>query len=250
MDVYAYFLNRRENNRMSKPKVFVASSVEGLSAAYCIQTNLQYDCDCTVWPQGVFQLSTSPLDSLTEQLGRSDFSIFVFTPDDDLSMRGDTEKTVRDNVLFELGLFCGRLGKQRCFVVTPDATSMHIPSDLTGLTPATYSSQRDADEMHASLGPACHQIRQTMKKLGRLRPDTPAQKIPVNDADSYDDGDKELLIADWLDMATPDVAYKFTDVDEELKLDRGTSKRLLRGISEKRRHPRITEESTQFFKLG
>lgn len=234
---------------MSKPKVFIASSVEGLSVAYHIQTNLAHDCDCTVWPQGVFQLSTSPLDSLTEQLDRSDFAIFVFTPEDEIKMRGNFERTVRDNVLFELGLFCGRLGKLRCFIVSPDAPEMHIPSDLIGLSPATYSSTRAVDEMAATLGPACHQIRLAMKKLGRLKPEIAAQKIPVSEADSYDDDDKLILLGDWMNTATLDFAYKFFDVDDELKLDRGTTKRLLPIVVRKFFPTKISQESNHFFTL-
>lgn len=234
---------------MTKVKTFIASSVEGLNIGYHIQTNLAHDCDCTVWPQGVFQLSKSPLDSLTDQLERSDFAIFVFSPEDELKMRGNTEKAVRDNVLFEMGLFCGRLGKHRCFIVSPDAPEMHIPSDLIGVTPATYSSKRDINEMAATLGPACHQIRLAMKKLGRLNQELPAQKIPVSVADSYDDEDKLILLSDWVSTAIPDCPYKFFDVDDELKLDRGTTKRLLEVAIAKREFVYIAQTSNHFFTL-
>src|SRR6185369_15374111 len=96
-----------------KPKTFIGSSVEGLSVAYAVQQNLQYQSEVTVWDQGIFHLSTSALDSLTEVLDRSDFGVFVFTPDDILNIRGEENRAVRDNVLFELGLFIGRLGKLR-----------------------------------------------------------------------------------------------------------------------------------------
>lgn len=235
---------------MNKPKVFIASSVEGLSIAYSMQTNLQHDADCTVWSQGIFELSTSPIDSLVATLDSSDFAIFVFSADDEVHMRGQSANAVRDNVLFELGLFVGRLGKVRCFIVAPDAPKMHVASDLVGVTPATYSSARDQGELSATLGPACHQIRLAMKRLGRVRPESAPGHIPARETDDYDDDDKEILLADWLNTADTASAYKFEDVDKKLKLDRGTALRLLPKVVQETGFFTIAKSSKNFFTLA
>lgn len=212
-----------------KPKVFVASSVEGLDIAYPLQVNLQHDADITVWSQGVFSLSVTPLDSITEALNSSDFGIFVFSPDDETKMRGNLSDTVRDNVIFELGLFIGKLGKRRCFIVMPDNINFHIPTDLVGVTPAKYSGKRDRSEIAAALGPACHEIRQAMKLQGlHNEPDVTHQKIPANDHDNYDENDKIALLEAWLtNEAADDTAIKYIDVDNHLKLELGSTKKLL-----------------------
>ena len=212
-----------------KPKVFVASSVEGLDIAFPLQVNLQHDADITVWSQGVFSLSVTPLDSITEALNASDFGIFVFSPDDETKMRGNVTDTVRDNVIFELGLFIGKLGKRRCFIVMPDNIDFHIPTDLVGVTPAKYSGERDKSEVAAALGPACHEIRQAMKLQGKhSEPEPVHQKLPANDHDNYDENDKIALLEAWLtNEATEDTAIKYIDVDNDLKLELGSTKKLL-----------------------
>ncbi|WP_370980203.1 TIR domain-containing protein [Agaribacterium sp. ZY112] len=212
-----------------KPKVFVASSVEGLDIAYPLQVNLQHDADITIWSQGVFSLSITPLDSITEALASSDFGIFVFSPDDETKMRGSVSDTVRDNVLFELGLFIGKLGKRRCFIVMPDNIDIHVPSDLVGVSPAKYSGEREKSEIAAALGPACHEIRQAMKLQGLYKePITESKKIPANDHDNFDDNDKLVLLESWLHNEAPEgEAIKYTDIDNQLKLELGSAKKLL-----------------------
>jgi len=71
-------------------------------------------------------------------------------------MRGKDNGAVRDNVLFELGLFIGRLGKDRNFIILPKGyeENLHRPTDLLGLTPALYEPNRQDENLQAALGPA------------------------------------------------------------------------------------------------
>jgi tetratricopeptide (TPR) repeat protein len=148
-----------------KPKIFIGSSVEGLSVAYAIQQNLTHDAEPTVWDQGIFDLSKTTMESLTKAVDESDFGVFVFSPDDITKMRGSDRNTVRDNVIFEFGLFTGKLGKDRVFFVRPDRHDLHLPTDLLGITPGIYNPNREDGRLQAATGPACNQIREAMKKL-------------------------------------------------------------------------------------
>jgi predicted nucleotide-binding protein len=67
---------------------------------------------------------------LVGALNGSDFGVFVFPPDDVVRMRKKEHQAIRDNVIFELGLFIGRLGRERNFIVMPRGTDkLHIPSE-------------------------------------------------------------------------------------------------------------------------
>jgi Flp pilus assembly protein TadD len=153
---------------MPKPRIFIGSSAESLDVAYAAQGALEHDVEATVWPQGVFRLSRSTLENLTNIVEEMDFGLFVFAPDDVTQIRGETENTVRDNVVFELGLFVGRLGRFRTFILVPRGVELHLPSDLIGVTPATYDPQRQDNNLEAAIGPAAHQIRMEVRKLGPL----------------------------------------------------------------------------------
>lgn len=151
-----------------KPSLFIGSSVEGLDVAYALQENLEYDTEPTVWPQGVFNPTRSALTDLLAVARKTDFAVFVFTPDDVRIMREEHSATPRDNVIFELGLLIGARGPDRCFFVMPRDLGVQLPSDLLGLTPLTYLSTRQDGNLVSSLGPAANKIRRAMQHVGRM----------------------------------------------------------------------------------
>jgi len=146
---------------MVKPIIFVGSSTESSRIAYAIQKHLAPGAKVFVWNQGIFSLSRYTLEDLSQAIQVSDFGVFVFTPEDDAKIRGEEHKTVRDNVLFELGLFIGYLGRDRNFIVQPHgAEKLHLPTDLSGFNVATYDPGYASENLHAALGPVCDQIRE------------------------------------------------------------------------------------------
>ena len=149
-----------------KPPLFVGSSKESLDIAYALQENLESMAEVTVWDQGIFNLSQPAISSLIKTLDISKFGVFILSPDDVTKIRGKEYPTARDNLIFELGLFIGRLGLERTFFIIPrESNDIHLPSNLLGLTPAYFEANRKDSNLCAALGPACSQIRQAVISL-------------------------------------------------------------------------------------
>lgn len=147
------------------PKVFIISSVEAKHIAEEIQLGLQYDDVPRIWTQGVFFAGEYPLEDLEVAVSESDFAIAIAHPDDVVEVRGEKLRTLRDNVLFELGLFMGRLSRHRAILVCPRNEQIKLPSDLTGLTVLKYAPGSDG-ELAVRLGPICTEIKKLVKKYG------------------------------------------------------------------------------------
>lgn len=146
-----------------RKRLFIGSSVAGLDAAYAAQENLEHDFEVTAWSQGIFDLSQTNIENLYAALNRFDAAVFVFRADDKLEIAGTAHDAVRDNVLFELGLFIGRLGRSNTFILKPRASAiLRLPTDLLGVTPAEYDDQRADGNLVAALGPACNKIRRAL----------------------------------------------------------------------------------------
>lgn len=160
-----------------KARIFVASSRESVDVAYAIQQNLEPETEVTVWNQNTFDLGAYALESMVKALGQYDFAVCVCTPTDKSKMRDQQVDVARDNVIFELGLFIGRYGRERCFIVQPRGHDMHLPSDFAGIEPAYYEPNRSDGNLRAALGPACSQMMQQIRPVMAKTEDPGAGKV-------------------------------------------------------------------------
>ncbi|MBK7999022.1 MAG: nucleotide-binding protein [Verrucomicrobia bacterium] len=159
----------QRNALVSKPnekaKLFVISSKEALPIAREIQSILQHDLIVQVWTDGVFFASSYALEALEQVVAASDFAIAIAQPDDTVKSRGADSKVARDNVIFELGLFMGRLGRQRSILFQPLGQELKLPSDLHGLTAVSYAPG-NPQELTTLMGPPCTEVRKLAQRLG------------------------------------------------------------------------------------
>jgi hypothetical protein len=144
-----------------KPRIFIGSSSSGKRIVGALQAALQnsgYDYDIKPWYQGAFGLSETTIESLEKILDNSDFAILILTPDDVIIKKDETQITPRDNVILELGLFSGRLGRKRTFILCERDAGIGLPSDLFGITIAYYDNCKSDSDLLGSLNPIGFQI--------------------------------------------------------------------------------------------
>jgi hypothetical protein len=153
-----------------KPRVFIGSSSEKLPVAKALQRSLGSEVYSTVWYQ-IFRPADFIIESILEALSDNDFGIFIVTGDDVVKSRGYKSESPRDNVVLELGLFIGRLGRRCSFIVIPKSleSKLRLPTDLLGITYLCYDDGHD--NLEAALGPVTTKIMEQINaETGKVRP--------------------------------------------------------------------------------
>jgi hypothetical protein len=171
---------------MDRPRVFIGSSQNNVRVARAVQANLSADVEARLWNQGIFHLSKDNLSNILDELEQADFGVFILGADDEAIIKDESVKIPRDNVIFEFGIYVGRLGPFRAFaIIPPKTTPIHILSDFHGLTVATLQEVSD-DNLFISAGPACTIITEEIQRLGRSRKQAAAQpsapRVDLRDA--------------------------------------------------------------------
>ncbi|KQV15005.1 hypothetical protein ASC97_31420 [Rhizobium sp. Root1203] len=146
------------------PHVFIASASESCRVTEAFKAKLESTgAKVTIWTEGVFSPGDHTMESLSIQLDLMDFAVAIFSPDDKVKSRGKEKSAPRDNTIFELGLFAGKIGRDRSFFAVPAKEQVKIPSDLAGITSVRYKtdpiSGLDVDD-------ACAAIASRIKEKG------------------------------------------------------------------------------------
>jgi len=180
-----------------RQRLFIGGSREALDICRAVQAELCDEFAVQVWDQDVFRLSYSALDSLLEVLDSSDAGIFVLHPDDVTISRDTPAASVRDNVIFELGMFIGRLGRDRTFMLAPGTDRPKLPSDLHGITTAVYDGGPIPPAgRRAAVASACTKIRDTLRSVGSRVVQEPEARERLDRAMARMSRDLELLFSE------------------------------------------------------
>jgi Predicted nucleotide-binding protein containing TIR-like domain len=114
-------------------RIFIGSSSEGRAAAETAASALEAAGMRPLLWSDFFKTRDLPLQELDRRMADADGAILVGSADDRLVSRGNEFDQMRDNVLFEYGLFAGHLGRHRCILLMPDHPRFRIPSDFLGV---------------------------------------------------------------------------------------------------------------------
>lgn len=186
-----------------KTRIFIGSSSEGIDVAKRIKTFFAPEYDCFLWTDDIFRNNESFLETLVKSASLFDFGFMVFSADDKTTIRDQHFESPRDNVLFEYGLFLGRVGLDRAFVIAE--TDAKIPTDMLGITQTRYETIVNSkgikvatDSLESSLQKLKKQIDENVQlgHLGLL----PSTVIAI----SYFEGFVKLA-AEWLVENTPEL---------------------------------------------
>lgn len=125
--------------RAHEVRVFIGSTREALKLAEALQVELgKHSVAAYPWTQGIFTPGSTNIEALETELRRADFAALLLSPDDEVTSRGATSSAPRDNLLYELGLFTGAIGRHRAIMIQPRGVDLKIPSDLLGVTPIIF----------------------------------------------------------------------------------------------------------------
>lgn len=152
------------------PHVFICSSSENQHIAEQIQLGLDHHKSIVgKWTDQVFGLTKQTMEDLEREVNSADFAIAVVTGEDVVTSRKRRKVAPRDNVVFELGLFMGQLGRDRTVIVTPRGMDLKLPSDLHGLNPLSFTmpvNPTDKGQWAAAFGPVCTQLKALFDNRG------------------------------------------------------------------------------------
>ena len=157
-------------------KIFIASSGNSRDWAGDLQESLENttpeEFQFEVWDQDIFHPSSFILSDLIRRASSCSAAIFIFAPDDQIIINGQQHTITRDNVIFELGLFTGRIGLDKVIILSPsDTKNYRLLSDLDGLQTFRFSFKPHHDNNRLSaLGPTVNGIKRHLERVLKDNP--------------------------------------------------------------------------------
>lgn len=131
-------IEERFSTKKQRINIFIGSSSESSEIAHLIKAQFEEeDFNVDVWDEDVFERGRSNLDNLKKFTALYDFAIMVFVQDDEVIHRNEKTGSIPPNIIFEYGLFLGRMGANKSFIIAENNIMPFIDkvfSDLKGIS--------------------------------------------------------------------------------------------------------------------
>ena len=144
-----------------KIRLFLMTSKAASEAALAIEKALADQFSIVTWKEGGLRGTNYAIASLERVLDQSDVAIAIAEP----SLDG---RHGRDNIIFELGFFMGRLGRHRTFLLEPRGEKSELPPELAGVHTLTWP-HHPGGNLADAIAPACGKLTQLITELGPNR---------------------------------------------------------------------------------
>ena len=132
----------------------------------------RYKFEITPWNKpGVWQNGISTHENLLRIVNEFDFAVLLWVGDDKLDKRGVEGLAPRDNLIYEAGLFIGRLSSRKTFILQNNAEKIHIPSDRFGVTTKRFTWDKSStqgipdEDLTTELETVCREILNDVEKI-------------------------------------------------------------------------------------
>lgn len=126
-----------------KMKIFIGSSKEVSGTNGLLEKIAVIVEQCGIMPlrwnqtPSLFKAGNYTLENLEDLTAKVDAAIFICSADDKTWYRGKKVGKPRDNVIFEHGLFSGKLGRKKSIIIK--SGKLVLPNDLDGVTYIDFS---------------------------------------------------------------------------------------------------------------
>jgi predicted nucleotide-binding protein len=217
--------------------IFIGSSSAGLKYARALKQLINEKMDiaglkdfyCKLWKdEAMFELSLATIESLlliSKKLkAQQGYAILLFTPDDKViinyekSERSEPVYEPRDNVVFEMGLFMGAIGRSHTFCVCPNNEQFRVLTDWRGVANAQYRYIKKPNSYRKIMEPVATTIvNQIMRDMQNV-PDSIKEKVI---SDYKDDFLKTVNSTDNLNPAKKDIRSTLVEINQRMETERG-----------------------------
>lgn len=145
-------------------RLLVGSSSEGLDIARELQRLVEPNVKLTLWNEDFFTPGELTLETLERKTRTFDGGVILATADDHVVSRGVDSDAIRDNLLFEYGLFVSTFGRRKALLVIENRRTTRVPSDLLGLSCLSFER---TDPLESGLIEAARRLSGVAAELAR-----------------------------------------------------------------------------------